>query len=499
MELDIASKNLAHSSNFWANVPLDIFFSYDSNKITSIKDGDYFIWQSSSTTYAKYVWLYSDTERAQMIDYIVTSEPSTIIGALTGPSGTKRDLSFGSDSTTSTSLSGYALPDTKGSKPSDGHGLTKTYTTSTTTSEANASEGSTAVYTPSNPADTVVSVTNRMARPACYIDGSEDMGFLRIKMYRDGNRWIRISRTDFFHKLDKMYSILPKLTTEKGKSTIPSNMDKFLPRSKPKFFAIDLDGTFLSLNTKYFVKNLKAFEKARQAGYYPLICTGRSFGSSFDGFNDLIMEHTTYNGFPGVYNNGTVVFDHSGNIIHKTCFSRDYMKKLLAYIQEKGAEGEFLFYDLEHYYCLFDSAMITSKLFLFYNFFKPHQIEPHQLLDIEPVMIYFYKNEPNFGPFINGVDHISKVTIFQLFTEITPPNVSKSFGVKKLMDYYGLDSDGLFFVGDGENDIEIMDSLNNSFAVGDAPDFVKLHAKFILEDKHTEAAVANLLTRVYDL
>ncbi|XP_951847.1 uncharacterized protein TA15565 [Theileria annulata] len=182
-----------------------------------------------------------------------------------------------------------------------------------------------------------------------------------------------------------------------------------------------------------------------------------------------MLKYSNYKGYPGIYNNGAIVYDIN-----------EYMEKLIKYILENKLENYFLFHDLNGFYCLSDPYFVTKEL-----------------IEKKILMIYFGKFEVEFGPFTNGIDHIGNFTLYELFVEIVPPNTSKCSGVKCLMDYYHLDNDMIYFVGDGNNDIEIMQMLNNSFAVLNAPDRVKQFAKYILPKTHYNNAVQFLFNLIY--
>lgn len=65
--------------------------------------------------------------------------------------------------------------------------------------------------------------------------------------------------------------------------------------------------------------------------------------------------------------------------------------------------------------------------------------------------------------------------------EIMLPDVNKSVGIRRVLEYYGTDIADTVAVGDGGNDIEMLDLCAVSVAMGNAPDAVKKHADIITD------------------
>ncbi|EAN33149.1 haloacid dehalogenase-like hydrolase family protein [Theileria parva strain Muguga] len=406
------------SKHFWSNVPMEIYFSNEKNKLLTIRDGETTVWTSAHGSYCKFLYAYGNSKEITLLQLITLQNHShqrlyyCKLNKVSGNSGDK--------------------------------------------------------------------VNN----------GDTDNG-------NTDKVWLEVDRDVLFEEMSVLSEGLPSNESEMERWTAESNFHNFVPKEKPKYFAVDLDRTFLIHNSKKMIENVKSFEHLRENNFVPFFCTGRSYQCAFDGFNEIMSQYSTYNGYPGVYNNGAMVFDSHGNIIHSNTFSHEYMEKLVQYIVENNLEEYFLFHDVDDFYCLKDPLFLTSKLFLFYEFLNPKVISPSELVSKSIVMTYFGKYLVEFGPFVNGVDHIGKFTLYELFAEIVPPGTSKCSGVKHIMQHYNLSSKELYFVGDGENDVEIMQMLENSFAVLNAPDRVKKFAKFTLPKTHDNNAVKLLFNTIY--
>lgn len=63
--------------------------------------------------------------------------------------------------------------------------------------------------------------------------------------------------------------------------------------------------------------------------------------------------------------------------------------------------------------------------------------------------------------------------------DISPRNGSKAEGIKKVVDRMGFNINDVYAFGDGPNDIEMLQYVPNSFAMGNARDEIKMQAKHV--------------------
>lgn len=66
--------------------------------------------------------------------------------------------------------------------------------------------------------------------------------------------------------------------------------------------------------------------------------------------------------------------------------------------------------------------------------------------------------------------------------DVTPKTGSKAEGIGKVIDKLGVADDRQFAFGDGMNDIEMLQSIHNSYAMGNAHDVVKKAAKHVTKN-----------------
>ncbi|WP_242258968.1 Cof-type HAD-IIB family hydrolase [Streptococcus thoraltensis] len=81
--------------------------------------------------------------------------------------------------------------------------------------------------------------------------------------------------------------------------------------------------------------------------------------------------------------------------------------------------------------------------------------------------------------------------------DIIQTGVHKAAGLQKLMERFDILADELMAFGDSGNDVEMLQLANYSYAVGNAPQIIKQHAKF-LAPSHKEAGVLEVIEDYLD-
>ncbi|AFZ80526.1 haloacid dehalogenase-like hydrolase family member protein [Theileria equi strain WA] len=281
-------------------------------------------------------------------------------------------------------------------------------------------------------------------------------------------------------------------------STIKANTSQFLrPKNPPKYFGIDIDGTLLTSDEEAWEKNIEAFAKVRNEGYIPFLCTGNSLLFSRIKLGTKFENKTGYQGYPGVYQNGALVYDENGNVIYSQPFSKEFLKVTHDFLVKNGLTANIVFYDGEELFSLVGDDNVLKNLFSAkYTVLKVLTFE--EILKKNILMLKYRDFDFNVPEAEKGIDYVEKMDINGAH-DVTPPGGTKALGVTKLLEHYSLSSEYCGFIGDGYNDIEAMNLFPLSFAVANAPDEVKKHAKFVLDKTCDQAAVAEALKLTYGL
>ncbi|GFE55627.1 haloacid dehalogenase-like hydrolase family member protein, putative [Babesia ovis] len=85
------------------------------------------------------------------------------------------------------------------------------------------------------------------------------------------------------------------------------------------------------------------------------------------------------------------------------------------------------------------------------------------------------------------------------YHKFVPPNVNKAFGIEQLMKYYGTTIKNCGAIGDNFNDIEMLTSCPQSYAVGNATDAAKDAAANVVDVRYDQAAFATVMKKLYGI
>lgn len=69
----------------------------------------------------------------------------------------------------------------------------------------------------------------------------------------------------------------------------------------------------------------------------------------------------------------------------------------------------------------------------------------------------------------------------ELFLDMTMPGVNKGVAIKKICEYFNLSKDECMAFGDNFNDIEMLEAVTHSYAMQNAKNEIKKHAKYVTD------------------
>uniref|UniRef100_A0A3B0N2A8 Haloacid dehalogenase-like family hydrolase, putative n=1 Tax=Theileria annulata TaxID=5874 RepID=A0A3B0N2A8_THEAN len=262
-------------------------------------------------------------------------------------------------------------------------------------------------------------------------------------------------------------------------------MEQSNPSEVKKYLGVDIDGTFYVEDPEKFKNNVEAFKNLKQNNIVPFFCTGRVLSSAMKVVGDNFQGETGYNGYPGVYANGALVYDSDGNIISHSDFSEEFLRKFVQYIIENNLDDITIFKGADKFYIIKDLRED------FKNYPKSKNIDNLKL--ITPEEIVKQKILAILLSIDANIDDLPSKFSCEICTNdksyhLSSQNITKAYGVKRLLDYLGVSPDQCSFIGDGENDIEVLKYCKLSYAVGNANNEVKMAAKIVLNENYDQGA-----------
>lgn len=262
-----------------------------------------------------------------------------------------------------------------------------------------------------------------------------------------------------------------------------------------KLIAIDMDGTLLNDEKKIPKENIQAIKEATQAGIKIVLCTGRPMSGILPYFNELGLTKEEYI----IMNNGCSTYStkdwqliDSATLTHdELIFLEEVVKEFPNVCLTLTAENTFYAVGEEvPEIVAYDADLV---------FTKAKSISLDALRNQEEIV---------FQAMYMGLD--ADVTVFQeaveealiskfsgvrsqdYIYEIMPQGVTKARGLKSLIAKLGLDINQVMAIGDAPNDIELLDLVPNSVAMGNASDEIKSRCKYITVDNN-QAGVAKAI------
>ncbi|KAK1443230.1 HAD like protein [Babesia gibsoni] len=285
--------------------------------------------------------------------------------------------------------------------------------------------------------------------------------------------------------------------------SIPQREDSgFLPSNVTlKWFATDLDGTFIAHNSVVMRRNIDAFVNARKNGLNVFFCTGRGFNTSINLLSAEDRMNANYQGYPGIYYNGGLVYGPDGTLLKAFYFRMDVLARILEVIMDNDHDDYAIFTTMAGHYVISENREMLIKIkreLLIGWSLKFTTAESLITMDVLKIFIIDYSEIIRSLRSTVG-DKIIVRPVKSRMISIYPSQVNKGNGLKVLMDALHLSPSDGAYIGDAYNDIEAMDLVDYSFAVGNADDSVKAHAKYVLEETNEEGAFAKAVSLLYGI
>lgn len=252
-----------------------------------------------------------------------------------------------------------------------------------------------------------------------------------------------------------------------------------------KLIAIDLDGTLLNSNHEMTERTEAVLKTALSKGIKVIIATGKTFLSS----RHIVKRLGTNT--PGIYNQGTITFHSDGTVHSQQVIDKVTARQVITYAEDRG-----------YIIGIYSGTRILvrkltarmEELTTHYHEPKPEAVGPLQnILDTTPVnkIIIFYPHDPRRVQALRWQLSMQIDSSVRLLSagipdelELLPAGASKGTALKVLLKEMGIPASQVMALGDGENDVEMLELAGIGIAMGNASDHVK--------------AIANVTTKTND-
>ncbi|GMJ07644.1 YbeY endoribonuclease [Hibiscus trionum] len=273
-------------------------------------------------------------------------------------------------------------------------------------------------------------------------------------------------------------------------------------RPKFKYIFCDMDGTLLNSKSQVSLTNARALKEASSRGVKIVIATGKARPAAISvlqmvdlaGKDGIISEHT-----PGVFLQGLLVYGINGREIFKrnldpnVCreaghYSLEHKVPLVAFCQDRCLT-------------LFNHPLVDTLHTVYHE--PKAEIMPsveHMVAAADIQKLIFFDTAEgiatNLRPYWSKAtgDDANVVQAVPDMLEIVPFGTSKGSGVKLLLDHLGVSSKEIMAIGDGENDMEMLELASLGVALSNGSEKTKAVAD-VIGVSNDEDGVADAIYR----
>ncbi len=258
---------------------------------------------------------------------------------------------------------------------------------------------------------------------------------------------------------------------------------------KIQLLAIDMDGTALNHRNTLSSRNQEALQAAVDSGVYVVPATGRQFSG-------LPPELEKVHGIRYyLCSNGAVVYDRMENrILHQDLMSCELALRTMRKICEYSSASSDIYIN--------GKAFTSTERYAFPKKFGVDKLHEKTFLASrtpEADLVEFlsksqFRPEKIFTIFQDSSEcnrcwqelctwpEIALTTSIENALEVTNHTATKGGGLRALAKILGIAAKSVMAVGDGLNDISMLDWAGASVAMGNANETVRSHARFLTAD-----------------
>lgn len=229
-----------------------------------------------------------------------------------------------------------------------------------------------------------------------------------------------------------------------------------------KIVFFDIDGTLIDMNKKKISeKTIYMLKELREKGIIICIATGRAPMTipKFDG-----IEFDAYLAF-----NGSYCFNEKEKIYSNPISNEDVkillknateMKRPVSIATSKRLAANGSDADLIEYYGFAKLELEVAEDF-------------EEVLKEEIYQVMLSCREDEYSSILKNTENAKIASWWDRAVDIIPANGGKGNGIRKILEYYGIDKEDAIAFGDGNNDIEMFEAVGTAVAMENASDRLK--------------------------
>lgn len=266
-----------------------------------------------------------------------------------------------------------------------------------------------------------------------------------------------------------------------------------LPPEPPRILVLDVDGTLLDSRQRLTDATRRAVAAVRGAGVDVILATGRIPSAIAGLCRELELE-----GEQVCMHGAVVARPLTGEIIESRPLRREEVRSQLDFARELGVQA--IVAGLAGFRAT-ELRPGTEHLFLEFDEPLPDVVDEARLAEEPALKTYLVTGEDRYQEVLAS----ARLRFGERFTITSPDHrsvellaagVSKLEGVRKVAARRGLGPATFAAVGDGPNDVPLLEAAAISAAMGQAPAEVRAVASFVTESNDQDG-LARALERIY--
>ncbi|KAK3022949.1 hypothetical protein RJ639_046767 [Escallonia herrerae] len=273
---------------------------------------------------------------------------------------------------------------------------------------------------------------------------------------------------------------------------------------KPKFSYIfcDMDGTLLNSKSQVTSTTVKALREAVSRGVKVVIATGKTRPAvisalkmvNLAGKDGIVSEFSL-----GVFSQGLLVYGRQGREIFRRNLEPDVCRE--AYLYSLERKVPLIAFSEDRCLTLFDDPLVDLLHTVYHE--PKAEIMPsvERLVDgVDIQKLLFLDTAEGVATTLRPYwseatrDRASVVQAQPDMLEIVPSGTSKGGGVRMLLDHLGVTAKEVMAIGDGENDVEMLELVSLGIALSNGSEKAKAVAN-VIGVSNDEDGVADAIYR----
>ncbi|VAH63575.1 unnamed protein product [Triticum turgidum subsp. durum] len=258
-------------------------------------------------------------------------------------------------------------------------------------------------------------------------------------------------------------------------------------RPKFKYIFCDMDGTLLNSKSQVTARNAEALKEARSRGVNIVIATGKTRPAAIDALN--MVDLSGRNGIvsessPGIFLQGLLVYGLKGREIYRNTLNQEVCREAFLYSLEHKIP--LVAFSQDRCFSMFEHPLVDSLHDVYHEPKAEIVSSIDQLLGTAEIqkLVFIGTSEgvsSTLRPYwTKAIEERAGVLQAQPdMLELVPPATSKGTGVKILLDHLCISPDEVMAIGDGENDIEMLQLASLGVALANGAEKTKAVANVI--------------------